>query len=189
MTTPPDADSVIAQTRRWIEHVVIKLNLCPFARKPFESDKIRFVVSATDQPQALRSALHTELEFLNSTDANTVATTLLIHPNVLNNFLDYNDFLGVADALIEEQGFAGEFQVASFHPHYQFAGTQADDAENFTNRTPYPTLHLLREAELEHAIDSHGQTEKIPERNIRTLNELGTQHLRELLSECLRGNQ
>ncbi|MBI3774510.1 MAG: DUF1415 domain-containing protein, partial [Gammaproteobacteria bacterium] len=106
--------------------------------------------------------------------------------NVLNDFLDYNDFLGVADALIEDQGYDGEFQVASFHPRYQFAGTQIDDAENYTNRSPYPTLHLLREAELERAIDNHGHSETIPERNIRTLNELGTQHLRELLGQCLR---
>ena len=188
MTTSLDTNTIIAHTRCWIEQVVIKLNLCPFARKPFDSGKIRFVVSTTDQPQALRTALKTELEFLSSTDTNAVETTLLIHPNTLNNFLDYNDFLGVADGLIEEQGYAGEFQVASFHPHYQFAGTQINDAENYTNRSPYPTLHLLREEQLERALDDYPHPEKIPERNIRTLNELGAEHLRALLNQCARDN-
>jgi len=185
--TTSDADSIIAQTRCWIEQVVIKLNLCPFARKPFENGKIRFVVCTTNQPQALRIALKTELEFLRSTEASAVETTLLIHPNALNNFLDYNDFLGVADALLEDQGYDGEFQVASFHPHYQFAGTTADAAENYTNRSPYPTLHLLREEGLERALDSYPNPDKIPERNIRTLNELGAEHMRNILSQCLRG--
>ena len=187
MKNHPDANTIIAHTRCWIEHVVIKLNLCPFARKPFEAGNIRFVVSSTNQPEALRAALQQELKFLSSTDASVVETTLLIHPNVLNNFLDYNDFLDVADAVLEEQNYTGEFQVASFHPHYQFAGTQVDDAENFTNRSPYPTLHLLREENLQQALDHYAHPEKIPERNIHTLNELGTEHLREVLRRCLRG--
>lgn len=186
MKNHPDTNTIIAHTRCWIEQVVIKHNLCPFARKPFESGKIRFVVSGADQPETLRANLQAELEFLSLTDASVVETTLLIHPNVLNNFLDYNDFLDVADALIEEQDYTGEFQVASFHPHYQFADTRADAAENYTNRSPYPALHILREAELERAIDGHAHPDKIPERNIRTLNELGAEHLRTVLSQCMR---
>lgn len=182
MTTPADTAALIAQTRCWIEQVVIKLNLCPFARKPFESGQIRFVVSTTDQPEALLADLQNELAYLRATA--DVQTTLLIHPNVLNDFLDYNDFLGVADALIAEHDYEGEFQVASFHPHYQFAGTAVDAAENFTNRSPYPTLHILREEVLERAIDGYAQVDEIPERNIRTLNALGTEHMRELLRLC-----
>ena len=186
MKNSPNANAVIAHTRCWIEQVVIKLNLCPFARKPFENGKIRLVVSTAEQPETLRADLQTELEFLHATATSAVETTLLIHPNVLNNFLDYNDFLDVADALIEEYGYEGEFQVASFHPHYQFAGTPVNAAENYTNRSPYPTLHLLREAELERALDNYTRPDQIPERNIRTLNELGTEHMREVLSQCLR---
>ncbi len=189
MKNPPDANTIIAHTCCWIERVVIELKLCPFARQPFESGTIRFVVSTADQPEALRADLQTELEFLSSTDADKVQTTLLIHPNVLNQFLDYNDFLNVADALIEEQGYTGEFQVASFHPQYQFAGAPADAAENYTNRSPYPALHILREEELERAIDSHPHPDKIPERNIDTLNELGAEHMRAVLSQCLRSEE
>ena len=138
MKNHPDANTVIAHTRCWIEQVVIKLNLCPFARQPFESGKVRCVVSGATLPEELRANLQTELEFLHANDADEVQTTLLIHPHVLNTFLDYNDFLDVADALIEAHGYAGEFQIASFHPQYQFAGTAADAAENYTNRSPYP---------------------------------------------------
>ena len=189
MNNHPDANTIIAHTRCWIERVVIELNLCPFARKPFESGKVRFVVSRADQPETLRADLQTELEFLHSTGASEVQTTLLIHPNVLNQFLDYNDFLDVADALIEEQGYEGEFQVASFHPHYQFAGTTADAAENYTNRSPYPALHILREEELELAIDSYVHPEKIPERNIRTLNDIGAERMRVVLRQCTQSEQ
>ena len=189
MKTPPDADTIIAHTRCWIERVVIELNLCPFARKPFEAGQVRFVVSAADQPEALLADLHSELEFLRAADAAEVETTVLIHPFVLNNFLDYNDFLGVVDALIAEEGYEGEFQVASFHPDYQFAGTMADDAENYTNRSPYPTLHLLREEGLARAIDGYARPDKIPERNIRTLEKAGTEHMRDLLGKCTRGEK
>ena len=103
---------------------------------------------------------------------------------MLKEFLDYNDFLNVADALIKEQGYAGEFQVASFHPGYQFAGTAADAAENYTNRSPYPTLHLLREESVERALHSYAHPEEIPERNIRTLNSLGAERMREVLRQC-----
>lgn len=187
MKNHPDADAIIAHTRCWVEQVVIGLGLCPFARKPFESGAVRFVVCATDQPETLRADLQRELEFLRSPEASEIQTTLLIHPNVLNNFLAYNDFLGVVDALLEKQGYEGEFQVASFHPRYQFAGTTADAAENYTNRSPYPMLHILREEVLERVIDSYPNVDEIPERNIQTLNALGAEHMRELLGQCMRG--
>lgn len=186
MKEHPDTDTIIAHTRCWLERVVIHYNLCPFARKPLEAGKVRFAVSATTEPEVLLADLQRELALLRSTDAEEVETTLLIHPLVLNDFLDYNDFLDVVDALIEEEGYEGEIQVASFHPDYQFAGTQPDDAENYTNRSPYPILHLLREDSLEHAIAGYARPEKIPERNIRTLEEAGVERMRELLSQCVR---
>ena len=185
MKKPLDADTVIARTRCWIERVVVELNVCPFARKPYEGGQVRYVVSEADQPELLLEELHRELEHLRETDAAEVETTVLIHPYVLTDFLDYNDFLGVVDALIEEEGYEGEFQVASLHPDYQFAGTQFGDAENYTNRSPYPVLHLLREEELARAIAGYVRPDKIPERNIRLMEKLGAERMRELLSECM----
>lgn len=176
----------MARTRCWIERVVVELNLCPFARKPYEGGQVRYVVSAAKRPEDLLEDVQRELELLRATDAAKIETTVLIHPDVLNDFLDYNDFLGTVDALIEEGGYAGEFQVASLHPDYQFAGTQPDDAENYTNRSPYPILHLLREEGLARAIAGYARPDKIPERNIRTLEKLGAARMREILDECLR---
>lgn len=184
MSTPVDIDSVIARTRCWVEKVVIALNLCPFARKPYDDGLVRFFVSEAATREALLQDLQDELERLRDTPTDEIETTLLIHPNVLNNFLDYNDFLDVADALLEEGGFAGEFQIASMHPNYRFAGTRAADAENYTNRSPYPILHLLREDSLEHALSTYARPDKIPERNIKLMETLGTEHMRGLLEQC-----
>lgn len=191
MKNHSNIETIIASTRCWIERVVVELNLCPFARKPYESGQVRYVVSAADRSEDLLADLHRELELLRTTDAGEIETTVLIHPDVLNDFLDYNDFLGNVDALIDEGGYEGEFQVASFHPHYQFAGTQADDAENYTNRSPYPILHLLREEGLARAIAGYARPDKIPERNIRTLEKIGAARMREILDECMRieGNE
>ena len=186
MKNHPDIDTIIARTRCWIERVVVELNLCPFARKPYEGGQVRYVVSVVEQPEDLLEDVQRELELLRATDAAEVETTVLIHPYVLNDFLDYNDFLGIVDALIDEGGYAGEFQVASLHPDYQFAGTEADDAENYTNRSPYPILHLLREEGLARAIAGYARPDKIPERNIRTLEKLGAARMREILDECMR---
>lgn len=177
---------VIARTRYWIEHAVVELNLCPFARKPYEGNQVRYVVSETDQADSLLEDFHRELKFLRDKNTDDVETTLLIHPYVLNDFLDYNDFLGRVDALIEDEGYEGEFQVASLHPDYQFAGTQSDDAENYTNRSPYPVLHLLREEGLARAIAGYARPDKIPERNIRTMERVGAERMRDLLGECMR---
>lgn len=186
MKNHPDIETIIARTRCWIERVVVELNLCPFARKPYEGGQVRYVVSAAERPEDLLEDVQRELELLRATDAGEIETTVLIHPYVLNDFLDYNDFLGIVDTLIEEGGYAGEFQVASLHPDYQFAGTEADDAENFTNRSPYPILHLLREEGLARAIAGYARPDKIPERNIRTLEKLGAARIREILDECMR---
>ncbi|TCV89034.1 DUF1415 domain-containing protein [Sulfurirhabdus autotrophica] len=178
--------TVIARTRCWIERVVIALNLCPFARKPFIDEKVRYVVSEAEQTAVLLEDLHKELELLRNTDAAEVETTVLILPFVLNDFLDYNDFLGVVEVLIDEEGYEGEFQVASFHPDYQFGGTQAEDAENYTNRSPYPVLHLIREASVGKAVAAYPHPEAIPERNILTMEKLGSTQMRAILDECMK---
>ncbi len=182
----PNPDTIIARTRCWIERVVIEFNLCPFARKPYKGDQVRYVVSEASDPETLLADLQHELEYLRSTDPELVETTVLIHPWVLQDFLDYNDFLDVVDALLEQGGYEEEFQVASLHPHYQFAGTLPDDAENYTNRSPYPILHLLRVEGVARAISGYPRPEAIPERNIEQMNSLGAERLRVILAECMR---
>lgn len=181
----PNTSTIIARTRHWVKQVVVELNLCPFARKPYEGEQVRYVVSKAAQPVVLLEDLNAELEHLRETDEKDVETTILILPCVLQDFLDYNDFLGMVDDLLDEGGYTGEFQVASFHPDYQFAGTHADDAENYTNRSPYPILHLLRSSGMARAIDGYARPDKIPERNIRTMEKLGAERMRELLKECM----
>ena len=168
-----DGQAAIARTRAWVTQAVIGLDLCPFAKAAQVRGQVRYVVSeATDADTLLRS-LEEELHRLAATDAGTVETTLLIHPWVMNDFLDYNDFLAAADAAVEALGYVGVLQVASFHPHYQFEGTEAGDITNATNRSPYPTLHLLREASVERAVEAFGDTDEIYRKNIRTLQQLG----------------
>ena len=166
-------DEIIAMTRRWLERSVIGLNLCPFAAGPYHDDRVHFFVSEQRTASGLVEDLRSELLNLQSADPAQRETTLLIHPWVLADFLEYNEFLDVCDAMIDELGLEGELQVASFHPRYQFADTQPEDIDNFTNRSPYPMLHLLREASVERAIAAAGDTEEISRRNIRTLRELG----------------
>jgi hypothetical protein len=169
----PEESEIIAATRAWLEKAVIGLDLCPFARAVHLRDQIRYVVSAAETPAALLAALAGELQALAAADPEAIDTTLLIHPRVLADFLDSNDFLDVADAAIAELGLEGEIQIASFHPRYQFAGTEPDDIENLTNRSPYPILHLLREASVERAVAAFPDASKIYEKNIRTLRRLG----------------
>jgi hypothetical protein len=168
----PDADA-IAATRRWVESFVIGLNLCPFARRVVDSGRVRFVVSAATDERALLADVARELESLVATPRDEVETTLLIHPYVLGDFLDYNDFVARAERLVRKQKQDGVVQVASFHPHYQFAGTGPDDVENFTNRSPYPMLHLLREDSVTEVSGDETVLAAIPERNIETLRKLG----------------
>ena len=166
-------DEVISATRRWVEKSVIGLNLCPFAENPYRGRRVRFYVSEQRSAAGLLDELRAELTRLAAADPEECETTLLIHPWVLNDFIEYNDFLGICDAVVAELGLEGVLQVASFHPQYQFAGSQADDIENYTNRSPHPILHLLREASVERAVAAVGDTEEIYRRNMRTLRSLG----------------
>lgn len=173
-----------AQTRCWLEQFVLKHNLCPFARQPFQSGRVRFVVTDSARPEFLLEDLLNELRLLKETPAEQVETTLLIHPGVLEDFYDYNDFLDLAEGLLVQEGWEGEFQIASFHPDYQFADTKVDDPENYTNRSPWPMLHLLREASLESAIAAHPDVGQIPEQNIVLMQGFGVSELQNQLALC-----
>jgi uncharacterized protein len=180
MTETPANDPVVA-TRRWLERAVIGLNLCPFAKAVLAKEQVRFVLSDAQTPEDLLAQLGEELLWLQDAPADAIDTTLLIHPQVLTDFLDYNDFLDAADALVEALKLDGVLQVASFHPGYRFAGSAPDDVENFTNRSPYPTLHLLREDSVSRAVDAFTDADAIVERNVRTLRRLGVEGWRKLL--------
>ncbi|WP_045764776.1 DUF1415 domain-containing protein [Xanthomonas albilineans] len=163
----------IALTRQWLERAVIGLNLCPFAKAVYVKQQVRYVLSDATTPEALLEELAEELLLLRDTPAEQIDTTLIVHPQVLQDFLDYNDFLDNADAAVEALELLGILQVASFHPHYQFAGTAADDIGNYTNRAPFPTLHLLREDSVERAVAAFPDADVIVERNLQTLETLG----------------
>lgn len=166
-------EDVIAATRQWIEKAVIGLNLCPFARAVYVKDQVRFVVSRAQHLDGLLEDLDRELDFLAAADPKAVETTLLIHPALLQDFLDFNDFMQLAEAAVDEHGLDGVIQIASFHPRFQFEGTAPDDMGNFSNRAPFPTLHLLREASIERAVAAFPEAETIYKRNIETLVALG----------------
>lgn len=165
--------AVIAATQKWLEKAVIGLNLCPFAKAVHVRQQIRYVVSDATTPEQLLEELMKELELLAEANPDKIDTTLIIHPQVLGDFEDYNEFLDVADAALEDMDLAGVLQVASFHPDYQFADTDRNDIENYTNRSPYPTLHLLREDSVERAVDAFPEAEAIFEKNIETMTALG----------------
>ncbi len=166
--------NVISETRAWVEHAVIGLNLCPFARAAQLRHQVHYVETVAADTDGLLAALRAEMEALGAIDPAVRETTLLIHPQVLGDFLDFNDFLEVAEALLRELELDGILQVASFHPHYQFAGTTADDVSNATNRSPYPTLHLLREDSVERAVAALADPAAIYEQNIETMRALGS---------------
>lgn len=168
-----DEADVIAAMREWIEKAVIGLNLCPFAKAVYVKNQVRYVVSAARHLDGLLEDLDRELDFLAAADPDEIDTTLLIHPTLLPDFLDFNDFMQLAEAAVGEHGLEGVIQIASFHPHFQFEGTEPDDLGNYTNRAPFPTLHLLREASIERAVAAFPEAETIYARNIETLNALG----------------
>ena len=170
---PGVPSDVVANTVRWLERAVIGLNLCPFAKAVHVKGQIRYVVSEATTPEALADDLQRELEFLAEASAELVDTTLLIHPRALTDFLDFNDFLEVADGIVDELELDGILQVASFHPQFQFDGTEPDDITNYTNRAPYPMLHLLREDSVERAVAAFPDELAIAETNIGTLEKLG----------------
>ena len=174
-TATPHADDarIIAATERWLERAVIGLNLCPFAKAVQVKKQVRYVVSDASTPEALLETLMDELQTLADADPEQIDTTLLIHPRVLTDFADYNEFLDVADAALEDMQLDGELQVASFHPQYQFADTDINDIGNYTNRAPYPILHLLREDSIERAVAAFPEAAEIFEKNIATMEGLG----------------
>jgi hypothetical protein len=176
-----DQEAVIDATRRWISSVVIELNLCPFAQRVFAADKIRYAVSDADDEGGLLKDLADEIMALAAAPMTAVETTLLIHPRVLSAFLDYNDFLDEAERLLQDLGQRGLIQLASFHPDYQFAGTDPDAVENYTNRSPYPMLHLLREESITAVAGDPDALLEIPRRNVATLKGIGREKLLEKL--------
>ena len=173
MSTTVSNEEAIAATKLWLERAVIGLNLCPFAKGVHVKNQIRYVVSAAQTPEDLLRDVLAEFEVLAEASPAVIDTTLLIHPQVLTDFLDYNDFLEVVDAALEDVDLAGVLQVASMHPQYQFADTESDDITNYTNRSPYPTLHLLREDSIDQAVEAFPEAEQIFDKNIETMRKLG----------------
>ncbi len=175
---------VVKHVDSWLSEIVIELNLCPFAKREYISKHIRFQCSPARSEQELLQDLVVELALLKKSPE--IETTLLIHPQVLQDFDQYNQFLGFAEQVIEQMNMQGIYQIASFHPDYQFADTEFDDAENYTNRSPYPLLHILRESSLEKAIEMHGNTAQIPEDNITLMNKLGAPEMAKRLEKILK---
>jgi hypothetical protein len=164
---------VLRDTQAWLERAVVGLNLCPFAKAVMVKGQVRTVVSPARSPEALLVELEAELQALAAADPALIDTTLIVHPGTLADFLDFNDFLDVAEAALEELGLEGTLQIASFHPQFQFADAGPEDMGNFSNRSPYPTLHLLREDSISRAVEVFPEAEAIYERNIATLEALG----------------
>lgn len=173
----------IEATRRWLQRAVIGLNLCPFAKAVVAKNQVRYVLSEAATPEALLEELGEELARLRDTPAEEIDTTLIVHPQTLTDFLDYNDFLDLADGLVESMDLEGVLQVASFHPDYRFAGSEPDDIANCTNRSPYPTLHLLREDSVSRAVAAFPDPDALVERNIETLTRLGHEGWRRVLGD------
>lgn len=174
---------ILNATQTWLEKAVIGLNLCPFAKIVYVKKQIRFAISKATNARDLHSDLLMEIQFLLEADPGKVETTLLIAPYMLSGFLDFNDFLDMADALLVELNVDGIVQIASFHPDYQFFGTKPDDIENYTNRSPYPILHLLRESSIEHAVQTYPDTNDIYQKNIDMLNQLSLEGWKKLFVE------
>lgn len=175
-----ETTNIVDATRGWLERAVIGLNLCPFAKAVHVHGRIRYYVSAAATTEQLLADLTHELQALHAADPEVCETTLLIHPQVLGDFLDYNDFLDVADAALVSLGLEAELQVASFHPDYRFARSAQDDIENYSNRSPYPMLHLLRQSSIDRAVAAFPDAADIYERNIETLRRLGHEGWRRL---------
>ncbi|NNC99884.1 MAG: DUF1415 domain-containing protein [Gammaproteobacteria bacterium] len=177
-----DHPTAILATERWLVHVVIGLNICPFAQREWVRESVRLHVTEANNEAELLAELEHELTLLQND--KSVVTTLLIHPHAFLDFEEYNQFLGVAENLLQVMGLSGEIQIASFHPQYKFAGTKEDDAENYTNRSPYPMLHLLRESSVTHAVEGYADVEGIPQRNIELMRQLGSDFLAGILLAC-----
>ncbi|NMM06253.1 DUF1415 domain-containing protein [Polaromonas sp.] len=166
-------DEVLIQTRYWLEKAVIGLNLCPFAKAVYVKNQVRLVVSQARHADDLLEELDRELVLLVATPAEQIDTTLLIHPTLFDDFLDFNDFIEVAEGVLDEHGLEGVIQLASFHPQFQFDGAEPDDIGNYSNRAPFAMLHLLREESVERAVAIFPEAETIFEKNVETLQKLG----------------
>ncbi len=171
-------------TQNWINRFVIELNLCPFAKAEIQKNAVRFKVSSAESEHTLLNDLSNELDYLDQHP--NIETTLLIHPKVLTSFNTYNDFLNICDALLIDKKREGIYQIASFHPDYQFAHTDKNDAENYSNKSPYPMLHLLRESSLEHTLQKYPNPQQIPDNNIKKLKQQGTEHCKQRLKDCFK---
>ncbi|MBI5752465.1 MAG: DUF1415 domain-containing protein [Hydrogenophilales bacterium] len=170
---PATTEEIVAATRTWLERAVIGLNLCPFAKAVHVHQRVRYCVSSAQSTTALLEDITSELRTLQAADPNQCETTLLIHPGVLTDFIEFSLFLRTAEATLSKLGLAAEFQLASLHPQYQFADAGPDDIENYTNRSPYPTLHLLRESSIARAVAAFPDAADIYEKNMETLRRLG----------------
>ena len=166
-------EEILAKTKQWLEAAVIGLNLCPFAKVVYVKNQVRLVVSKARHADDLLEELDRELDLLVATPASEIDTTLLIHPTLFDDFLDFNDFLEIAEGVVEEHGLEGVIQLASFHPKFQFDGTEVDDISNYTNRAPFAILHLLREDSVDRAVEAFPQADAIFDTNIATLEKLG----------------
>ncbi|WP_150466151.1 DUF1415 domain-containing protein [Francisella sp. SYW-2] len=178
-----DKQQIITATQNWVKTFVVGMNLCPFAKREVVKNRVRYFVSQATNIEQLLAEVQAELELLES-DTN-IETTLVIHPYILQDFYDYNDFLYDADNLLIDMSLEGVYQIASFHPDYQFEGVDLDDVENYTNRSPYPMLHLIREESLEKAIANYPNPDDIPQRNIDLMNKLGIDKVKALLKSCM----
>ena len=171
---------IIESTKIWLERAVIGLNLCPFAKSVFVKKQVRYALTAASSADELLTELEHELSVLQQTDPEKLDTTLLIHPKIITDFLDYHFFLTEVDALIRNLDMEGIFQIASLHPQYEFAGSETDEIANYTNRSPYPTLHLLRESSIDRAVAAFPDAASIFERNIETMERIGHEGWRKL---------
>ncbi|TKC90853.1 DUF1415 domain-containing protein [Trinickia terrae] len=188
MPTPADShDTILAATRHWLTRAVIGLNLCPFAKAVHVKNQIRYAISEATDMEGVLTDLEAELGTLANADPEQIDTTLVVFPRTLADFLDFNDSLFFAERLLKQMRLEGILQIASFHPQYQFEGSEPDDIENYTNRAPYPILHLLREASIERAVEAFPDAAEIYERNQETLRRLGHEGWREWMREQ-RGN-
>jgi len=182
--SPTDIENITTAVQHWVETVIVGLNLCPFAKRELLAQRIRWHVSTAESEEQALVALQAEFEQLKRDPE--IETTLLILPNILQDFSAYNQFLNYADLLVEQMELDGVFQIASFHPKYQYAGTESADAENYINRSPYPILHILREDGVAKAVASYPDIEQIPQRNIELMDTLGVEKLEALFQACFK---
>ncbi len=176
-------DHIIQQTENWLTSFIIKHNICPFARREHERGSIRYSVIKSMDTESCLEAVISECQHLDTQPE--IETTLIIYPNTFNPFEDYLDFLTLAESLLIEQAYEGVYQLASFHPLYCFAGENTMDPANYTNRSPYPMLHLIREASLEHALNTYPNPAQIPERNIDLTRKMGLKKVQAILKHAM----